>query len=216
MLELELFNVCDEFFRRTSAWQFVSDVDLIEGQVEYSFGTPADTNVVRIMGVMHQSHQVPSVVNTGAVQQSVGSIDPSEIFPDGDVAIDPAQSDLVGGVFSYAIYRPEYITLTTMPDTEARKYPLKIISALSLARGCLECDCGDWAVDEWMWDMYFPDWLDGTLSRLYGMPSKPWTSANYAVHHGKRFRNHMAYRKQAAIRGLIWNQPAWRFPVRGW
>ena len=55
----------------------------------------------------------------------------------------------------------------------------------------------------------------GRLGRLYGMPAKPWSSPPHAIYHGKRFRNHMAYRKQEAVRGFNWGQPAWRFP-RGW
>ena len=215
LIELELFNTMDEFFRRTSAWNYVTDIELIEGQSEYGFGSPADTNVVRLMAVMHQSHPVPSAVGQGVIQTSVGRLDPTEIFPDGDVAVDPNESDLTGNVFSYAIYRPEYIQLTALPDAEARKFPLKVILALTLARSCLECDCGDWAVEEWMWDMYFQDWLDGTMGRLYAMPAKPWASPTHAQYHGRRFRNAMAYRKQEAIRGLVWGQPLWRFP-RGW
>ena len=215
MIELELFNIMDEFFRRTSAWHFTTDIELVEGQAEYGFGTPADTQVVRLMGVLHQSMPVPSAVGTGAVQTSVGRLDPSELFPDGDVAVDPMESDLVSNMFSYAIYRPGYIQLTALPDTEARKYPLKAILVLTLSRSCLECDCGDWAVEEWMWDMYFQDWLDGTLARLYGMPSKPWTNPTIAAYHAKRFRNAMAFRKQEAPRGFIWGQPMWRFP-QGW
>ena len=84
--------------------------------------------------------------------------------------------------------------------------------ALSLSTGCLECESGDWALDEWMWDMFFQDFLDGTMGRLYAMPAKPWASPNQAVYHGKRFRNHMAYRKQEAIRGYSHSVPAWRFP----
>ena len=53
-----------------------------------------------------------------------------------------------------------------------------------------------------MWDTYFGDWLDGTLGRLYAMPTKPWSTPTHAVYHGKRFRNHMAYRKQEALAGF--------------
>ena len=148
----------------------------------------------------------------GVVQTSIGQMEPSQVFADGDVAVDPHHSDLEGGLFSYAVYRPNYISLTSLPDAEARKYPLKVSLALSLSRGCLECDCGDWALEEWMWDMFFQDFLDGALGRLYAMPAKPWASPNQAVYHGKRFRNSMAYRKQEAIRGFAHSVPAWRFP----
>lgn len=217
VLQLELFNVMDEFFRRTSAWTYTTDVTLVDDKFEYVLGTPADTVVVRVMGVTHNNLPVPPAVSgVGAIQSSVGTIDPSQIFPDGDAAFDPMASDLVGNVFSYAIYRPGYIQITGEADAEAQQFPLKVVSALSLSRGCLECDCGDWSVDDWMWDMYFQDWLDGTLGKLYAMPAKPWAAPQQAVYHTKRFRNAMALRKQEAPRGFIWNQPLWHFPRGGW
>jgi hypothetical protein len=113
--------------------------------------------------------------------------------------------------------RPDYITVSTPPDQEQQKYPLEVTLALSLARGCLECDCGDWAVDEWMWDMFFQDWLDGTLSRLFMMPAKPWSNKELTVYHAKRFRNAMAFRKQEANRGYNYARPARpMFPKGGW
>lgn len=216
LIELEMFNVMDEFFRRTSSWNYNSDITLVEDHYEYPLGIPANTNVVRMMGVTHQNLPVPSTVGVGVVQSSVGTLDPSELFPDGDIAVDPAESDLSENIFTYAIYRPGYITVTSVPDAEARQYPLKAVMALTLSRSCLEVECGDWALEEWMWDMFFQDWYDGTLARLYAMPAKPWSSTPHSVYHGKRFRNHLAYRKQEGIRGFIWNQPTWRFPTRGW
>jgi hypothetical protein len=213
LLELELFNVMDEFFRRTSAWKYLSQITLVENTFEYGLSTPGDTTIVRLMGVTHNNFPVPSAISTsGVVQNSIGTLEPSELFPDGDVSVAPARTDLEGGIFSYAIYRPNYISLTSLPDAEARQYPLEAMFALTMARGCLECDCGDWSVPEWMWDMFFQDWLDGTLGRLYGMPAKPWANPTVAVYHGRRFRNAMAYRKQESLRGFTYNQPAWRFP----
>jgi hypothetical protein len=212
LLNLQLFNVMDEFFRRTSAWQFKSDITLLENITEYGFMTPGDSVVVRLMGVSHNDVPVPAATSTGIVQNSVGTLEPEFIFPDGDISVEPARTDLEGGLFSYAIYRPNYISITSLPDTEARQYPMQVLLALSLARRCLECDCGDWAVEEWMWDMFFDDWLDGTLGRLYGMPAKPWASTAHAQYHLRRFRNSMAYRKQEALRGFTYGQPLWRFP----
>jgi len=212
MIQLALFNTADEFFRRTSAWRFESDIQMVEGKTEYGFSTPSDTVVVRLMGVVHQNIPVLPSSAAGVTQTSVGQMEPSEIFPDGDVAIDPHHSDLEGGVFTYAVYRPNYISLTSLPDAESRQQPLKVSLALSLGRGCLECDCGDWALEDWMWDMFFQDFTDGTMGRLFAMPAKPWASPVHAQYHGKRFRNHMAYRKQEAVRGFSYNTPAWRFP----
>src|SRR4051812_1153360 len=95
VLELELFNVMDQFFRRTSAWNYVTDINLVNGQLEYVIGTPVNTSVIRVMGVVHNGLTVPSALSgTGAVQSSVGVLDPSQIFPDGDVAVDPTESDM--------------------------------------------------------------------------------------------------------------------------
>jgi hypothetical protein len=212
LIELELFNVMDEFFRRTSAWRHVSDIDLVENVLEYGFVVPADTTVVRLMGVTHQNIPVVPTSAVGVAQTSIGQLEPSMVFPDGDVVVDPHHSDLQGGLFTYAVYRPEYISVTSLPDAEARKYPLQVTLALSLARSCLECECGDWALEEWMWDTFFQDFLDGSLARLYAMPAKPWSNKDLTVYHGKRFRNAMAYRKQESMRGYSFAVPAWRFP----
>jgi hypothetical protein len=42
--------------------------------------------------------------------------------------------------------------------------------------------------------------LDGTLGRLYGMPSKPWTSTQLATYHGTRFRQGMNRARDIAER----------------
>src|SRR5262245_35992325 len=107
LLKLELFNVMDEFFRRTSAWKYNSSIQLVDGVLEYDFGVPAGTVVVRLMGVTHQNLPVPSAASTGVVQTSVGTIEPGLTFPDGDITVVPDATDLEGGVFSYAIYRPD-------------------------------------------------------------------------------------------------------------
>jgi len=39
-----------------------------------------------------------------------------------------------------------------------------------------------------MWSTWFETMLDGTLTRLYGQPAKPWSSPQLAQYHGTRFR----------------------------
>ena len=216
MIELELFNVIDEFCRRTSAWLYEQDVDLQADTLQYDLAVPPDSVVVRLMKVTHNGAPVPSTTSVSAVTSGLGAMAPEETFPDGDASFPPALSDLSGNIFSFAVYRPEFITLTSVPDAEGRQYPMKVVAALSIARSCLEEDCGDWALPEWMYDMYFQDWLDGTLGRMYAMLSKPWSSRELTLYHAKRFRNAMALRKQEAVRGFTYNTPAWRFPRGGW
>jgi len=216
LIKLQLFNVMDEFFRRTSAWRYYEDIDLEVGLSEYPFALPSDTTIIRVMAVVHNGLPLRGapVQGAGITQSSLGTLTPEMTFPDGDATFLPAQTDLdvPSGIFSYAIYRPNYIQTTVAPDEEAVKYPLNVCLALTLARSCLECDCGDWALEEWMHDMFFQDWLDGALGRLQGMVSKPWTNTVMAAYHGKRFRNAMAFRKQEALRGFSYNTPAWQFP----
>jgi hypothetical protein len=219
MISLHLYNIMDEFFRRTSAWIYETDIELKVDLVEYGLGVPSGAIMVRAMGVSHNGVTLPpAATGSQLVQSSLGRIE-GVLLPDGDSSFDYDVSDIVeaapGSPFSWAIYRPDYITVTNPADEEARKYPLKAVLALSLSRDCLECDCGDWGVPEWMWDTYFADWLDGALSRLYAMPMKPWSTPQHAVYHGKRFRNAMAQRKQEALRGFSFNVQTWRFP-RGW
>jgi hypothetical protein len=217
IVKLEMFNVMDEFFRRTSAWRHEAEITLEETITEYSLYLPADAAFVRMMGVSLNNTPVPAAPQPGSSQTSVGRITPEQTFADGDAAFAPNYSDISGGLFTYAIYQPSYITISAPPTSEQLKYPLLAVMALSVARSCLDSDCGDWEIPEWMFDMFFQDFYDGTLGKLYAMPSKPWSSKELTNYHGKRFRNAMALRKQEANRGFVYNRPAFRFPkVGGW
>ena len=217
LVNLELFNIMDEFFKRTSAWRHQDDIQLEQGTIEYNFGVPSGALVVRMIGVSHNGIPVPNATQGGsAVQTGSGKLDPALYLPDGDAMYTPDASDLAGDIFSWAVYRPDVITIN-VPSSEQVKFPAIVDMALTLGRSCLECeDCSEWNVPEWMWDMYFQDWLDGTLARLYGMPAKPWNNTTMASYHGKRFRNAMGLRKQETPRGFVFGAPGpWRFPG-GW
>jgi len=219
LLRLQMFNVMDEFLRRTNAWQHLEDIELIEGETNYDIPTPAGSEVVRWLGVSHKQTPITaSPAQSGVTMSSLGTLVPDLTFPDGDASYLPAATDLHPGtgVFTYTVYRPNYISISGAPSAEDVKFPLVVALALTVGKSCLECeDCGDWDVPEYMWDMFFQDWNDGTLGRLYAMPAKPWSSPTHAQYHLKRFRNQMAFRMQEARRGYVWNMPAWRFP-RGW
>lgn len=219
MIELELFNVVDEFLRRTSAWRYENEIELQRDTWEYDLNLPVNSVVVRSLGVTHNDLPVPSAQQmAGITQSSLGRLNPELILSDGDASFLPAASDIdeSSSIFTYAIYQPDYIQTTGLVTEEMQKYPLKLTLALSVSQGCLECDCGDWALPEWMWDMFFIDWFNGTLGSLYAMPAKPWANPTQAVYHGKRFRNQMALRKQEALRGFTWGTGGWKFPRGGW
>jgi hypothetical protein len=217
MLELQLFNVVDEFLRRTNTWQESQDIEL-NGSGQYDLVLPSGAAFVRMLSASYNSTPVPSASGTSTAQASLGRLSYEQYFPDGDASFHPAVTDIdTSNIFSYAVYRPDYIQIINEPTEQQPTYPFAIIMALTVSRSCLECDCGDWNLPEWMFDLFFEDWLNGVLGRMYGIPAKPWTSPTHAQFHLKKFRNKMAFRKQEAMRGLVYNVPAWRFPrVGGW
>lgn len=215
-IQLQLFNAIDFFFRRTSAWQYRTDIELIQEVLEYDFSIPADSEVVRLMAIEHNGVPVMAQPQSIVVAPALGTILADLTFPDGDAAYNPDATDInESGIFTYALYKPTTISVAPAPTSDQVKYPLKSVLALSIAKSCLETDCGDWALPDWMYDAFFEEWLAGTLSRMFMMPAKPWSSPTLAVTHGRKFRDRMAYRKQEALRGFTYNVPAWRYP-RGW
>jgi hypothetical protein len=217
MLQLEVFNTIDEFFRRTSAWRYESEIQLDTANTEYDMSLPVDSEFVRMLGVTLNGAPVPPAGAQGAVQSSFGVVTPELTFSDGDAQYKPDASDLTGALFTYAVYRPTYITVSSPPSDDQAQYPLKSIMALSIAKACLTKDCGDWGMPDWSMAMFFQEFLDGVLGRMYQMPAKPWSEATKAVYHHKRFRNGMAFRKQEATKGFVYGSPGWHFPrMSGW
>lgn len=215
-LELELFNVMDEFLRRTNAWKQETNIDISSGETEYDLGVPSDAAVVRVMSAQYNGTAVP-VTTSGLVQTSVGTLVPEQTFPDGDALFKPFEIDInpPTQIFSYAIYRPNYVTITSPPSVEPI-YPFNMVVALTVARRCLECGCGDWDLPEWIFDTFFQEFVDGTMARCYAMPAKPWRDLQMAQYHGKKFRSRMAERKQEVARGFEYGVQNWHYPRAGW
>lgn len=213
LLQLQVYNVVDEFFRRTNAWQYRDEITLDEDADEYQFNVPGDVSVVRLLSVAHNGAPVPDASTIGALQSSIGHLSPELTFVDGDAQYHPIDTDgdEVTGLLTYSVFTPGYITLVSRPSPAQVDFPLVVLLALSLGPKCIEQDCGDWSVPEWMYQTYFNDWFDGALSRLYAMPMKPWTNAPAAVYHGRRFRNSMGFRKQESRHGFIHSPPPTRF-----
>jgi hypothetical protein len=214
-LELELFNAMDKLFRRTNAWRYEDDVTLDSSTTDYALSLPEGTMMVRELSVTLNDMPVTPTSYATAVASSLGRVDASTVFADGDAEFDPMKSDLSANLFTYAIYQPNYVTVTKPPDATQVQYPLVVTMALTLQPDCLECDCGDWPLPDWMFDTYFEDFLDGTYASMFAMLAKPWANKDLAMLHGRRFRNRMAFRKQEAVRGFAHDTPTWRFP-RGW
>ena len=119
------------------------------------------------------------------------------------------------GPLGYVVGQPSSIAIWKSPDLAMCEQPMRVISALALDPGCGGKACCDWGVPEYMWQMFHSCWLDGTLGKMFTMPSKPWSNKLQAGYHHKRFRNRMANAKHEATQGSVYAQPNWRFPQGG-
>lgn len=215
-IKVELWSVINEFLRRTNAWKWDQAIDISSGDGEFALAVPGDARIVRVIGAEYNGVPVP-MSNSGTTQSSTGTLQPELTFPDGDAAFAPRLIDVdpVSQIFSWAIYRPDYVTVAN-PPTDGQKYPFNLLASLSIAPKCMACECTDWELPDWMYDSYFEAWLDGVLGRLHSMPAKPWRDVVMAQYHGKRFRSAMGFHKQEAARGFQYANQTWRFPRSGW
>ena len=87
--------------------------------------------------------------------------------------------------------------------------------ALSLAKRCMEKDCGDWSLEDWMYERYANDWIEGVQYKMMSMIAKPWSNPAAASFHGKMFALAMSRAKVEGEKGLVFNTQNWRFPRGG-
>lgn len=58
MLSIQLFNVIDEFFRRTNAWRHTDEMPLEEDVSEYVFPVPSGATIVRAIAMSHNGQPI--------------------------------------------------------------------------------------------------------------------------------------------------------------
>lgn len=71
------------------------------------------------------------------------------------------------------------------------------------------------AVDTWIIGKYWNALLWGTLSRMMGQASKPWTNPTMALFYGKSFLAEKTKARVDALQGNVRGQTAWNFPTVG-
>ena len=220
VLRLELFNVMDRFFRRTNVWRWQSETTLEAGLTRYDLFPPADADLVRVMWALHGDNPIAPVPGAYTGSVSRGLIDQDATGTGttvGDPLYDPDRLSQLKptGAFRYALFFPTYLQVTFPPDDQQTQFPLLVEMALTLGTRCLEKDCGDWTLEEWMYDRYANDWIEGVQFALFSMIAKPWTNPALAAYHGKQFVRAMSAAKVEGEKGLIFNAQNWRFPRGG-
>lgn len=220
LLQVELFNVLDRFFRRTNVWRWLSETTLERDITRYDLFPPSDSELVRVMWAMYGDNPVPQTYGpyTGSVSHGLIDQDSSSTgaltgnLYDADRIAQPKPT----GAFKYAVYFPTYVQVTFPPDDNPKdKYPLAIQMALTLKHSCLECDAGDWSLEDWMYDRYANDWIDGVQASMFSMIAKPWSNPVMAKFHGQMFTKAMSQAKVEGEKGIVFNTQNWRFPRGG-
>lgn len=215
-IKLQLYDVMDEHFRKTNCWRYEMEVPLQVDSLQYPVIAPAQTALVRVLDATYAGRPMQAMSAGVSAASQHGRLVADESFIDGDAGFYADAEIPSGNNFHYAIYYPTYVTIDVRPTESAVEQPLKFILSLTLSKGCLECECEDWGIEDWMFDRYYDDWLNGTLGYMFGSHAKPYSNATLAVQHLKKFNSYVAFARQEALRGFIFDQPRWRFPRNGW
>lgn len=213
-INLALFNVIDDHMRRTNAWRWDMNVDLTANTVNYPIFPPSGATLVRVLNAEHNGSALGQI-NTAEIVDPVGTILADVVAPSGDATFDADIESAPGGVFKYAVYFPSYIAINVPPTPEAIAFPLRFLVALTMDPQNLEEDPHDWTIPTWMFARYFQDWVDGTLSKMFSQPAKPWSNPQLAIYHGRCFNRNVAFAKQESDRGFSYNATSWKYPKQG-
>lgn len=224
MIDLEVVNTVDSFFRRTNAWRWAVSFDLQEGETDYGIAPPENSVLVRVMRMVIAGQPVlPVTDSSGAAGSQLGRgritedrhYDPTvgSIY-EPDRVINQAQAGPTP-LLRYAIFFPQYLSITLPPDSEMAKYPMDGEIALTINPGHCCDDCSLIDLPEWMYDHFFEAWLHGVQASLMSQISKPYSNAVMAEYHGRKFRMLCGFHKQEADRGRFYDTPRWRYPRQG-
>jgi hypothetical protein len=219
LIKMTLFDAIDAHLRRTNAWRYETDVQLYPRQTQYDIYPPAETALVRVMFIRKGDRMLQPMTTGGTTVATKGRLTPDfTLDPDGyGYNWDKSQNE--GEILRYSIYYPTYIEVDIPPSVEAVAVPMQAVLAITLGSQCRCTEADDgcaWALDPWMYDRYYDDWLWGCLSRMMAMAAKPWSNPQMAIMYGKMARSKQNFAKQEADRGFVHDAPNWRFPVNGW
>jgi hypothetical protein len=175
-LFLELFILCEEFFRETSCWKELlpftatpATDPYITHPAQYTFDVtpPAGSVCVSLFGVYDAAER------PHAASMSV----PGEIV---------LETPPTASTTYYA-----YVSLTVAEPAGVDSYP---------------------TMPDWAMERHWPAFLDGLLFRMMSQPGKPYTSAQTALFHGRRWQSRKSQAKVEAMRNNLYGAQAWSFP----
>ena len=104
--------------------------------------------------------------------------------------------------------RPDLIVFALPPSDEALYYAtvaLTVIDPVNTNTLFPE-------IPEWFLVTYSQDLKDGIISKMVSQPSKPYTSREAFLYHGRRFRNAISRVRIAVNHQNTYGTEAWRYP----
>src|SRR5207344_973789 len=115
LINLELFNVMDEFLRRTNAWHAEVPIQLNEQDVKYTLVLPGDAAVVRLLAVTH--NDIPLYNASDSIWPATSQLPAELTFNSGDPFTTAPMSYPVG-TFAYKFFEPDAVIMTAVPTQD--------------------------------------------------------------------------------------------------
>ena len=100
-----------------------------------------------------------------------------------------------------------------VPDTlQLWPMPTKNIDSMIVVASLVPTSFDDAAMPDYLLTQFFEPLLDGMLGRLMNYKNKPYSNAEGAQYHLRRFRSGMARVRANAIHGLNESENIWQYP----
>jgi hypothetical protein len=222
MLDLEIINVVDQFYRRTNAWRWYTEFDLEEGETNYDFiAPPENATLVRVMWIRQRdtSYLPAETVDDSDTATGVtgrGRITADRSTAAQEVIYEPDRTVGTGAALRYAIFFPQYISVTLPVTQQALQYPIQTELALTVnVEHCCVDGCTSIEVPDWHYSHFFEAWLYGVQASMMSQIAKPYTNMDMAKVYTRSFRERVSFHKQESNRGRVYDRPMWRYPRGG-
>jgi len=182
-LQLELFNVLDDFFQSTNIWQEDITFQVTAGDTAYLGAPAADTAVIYYI-------EQSSVSN---ITRLIGIVDDNNIPVTGAMAT-PGEIILQLSPGNTAIYTA---TVSLTVDDP--------VAASGTNAGFPEFPA-------WVLDKYALGILAGVVSRMMVQPAKPYSNPALAKMHHQKYAQFLQRAKYEALHQNVNNGQNWQFP----
>jgi hypothetical protein len=191
MIQQELFNLLREFTQRTNVWQEEISFLPLTNVYDYLISPTEQGYINRLIWVEGARSATNPMPLSGPPQQAYL---PAYMQTGGVLPGAPGTNMALVRIISAPSNNPTWyahVALTIADPTDAYGIPV---------------------IPDWIVDKYYMPLLDGTLSRMMGMPSKPYSNSALAAYHAKRYNTGLNLCRNEMAHGNAVGGQSWRFP----